>query len=143
MAKKKAQDTRSESTTPHEDHVPTTSPSERATLGIATAATGIALHPLLEEVQSFLTRRDELARQLADEIEATEKKLDELRRTAAALFPDGPPAPPKVRKPKKQTRENSGERSSKPAMNEEPLLETSSEAAPVASETNAADNPQE
>src|SRR5688572_15272591 len=43
-------------------------------------------NPLLAEVQSFLNRRDELARKLADEIAATEAKLEELRRTAAAFF---------------------------------------------------------
>jgi hypothetical protein len=48
------------------------------------------LGPLAEEVQSFLDRRGELARKLAAEIEATERKLAELRRTAAALFPEGP-----------------------------------------------------
>lgn len=44
---------------------------------------------LAGEVQSFLSRRVELARKLAQEIEATEKKLAELKRTAALLFPAG------------------------------------------------------
>lgn len=62
------------------------------------------LGPLAEEVRSFMDRRDELARKLAEEIEATEKKLAELRRTAAALFPESSeeeePERPE-RKPKK------------------------------------------
>ncbi len=44
-------------------------------------------HPLMEEVQSFLNLRDELARKLAIEIEALEAKLAELKKTAASLFP--------------------------------------------------------
>ena len=44
--------------------------------------------PLLAEVQSFLSKRDELARKLAEEIAATEAKLAELKRTAASLFPE-------------------------------------------------------
>src|SRR4051812_6282147 len=40
------------------------------------------------EVQSFLSKRDELADKLAREIEATEKKLAELKRSAALLFPE-------------------------------------------------------
>src|SRR5580693_6518287 len=42
---------------------------------------------LAAEVESFLSRRSELARKLTQEIEATEKKLAELKRTAALLFP--------------------------------------------------------
>lgn|GEM_PF-4402476 len=45
-------------------------------------------HPLMAEVESFLSKRDELARKLALEIEATEKKLAELKKTAASLFPE-------------------------------------------------------
>jgi len=44
--------------------------------------------PLLAEVQSFIQRREELARKLAEEIRATEARLAELKRTAAALFPE-------------------------------------------------------
>jgi hypothetical protein len=43
--------------------------------------------PLMDEIQTFMTLRDELARKLAAEIEATEQKLAELRETAASLFP--------------------------------------------------------
>ena len=41
------------------------------------------------EVQSFVTRRNEMARKLNKEIEAAERKLAELRRTKARLFPEG------------------------------------------------------
>ena len=44
-------------------------------------------HPLMEEVQSFLTLRNALAKKLAVEIEAMEEKLAELKKTAASLFP--------------------------------------------------------
>ncbi len=47
------------------------------------------LGALAGEVQSFLDKRIELARKLSQEIDATEKKLAELKRTAAALFPEG------------------------------------------------------
>ncbi len=46
-------------------------------------AEGISL-----EVQSFLSRRDDLAEKLAREIETTELKLAELKRSAALLFPE-------------------------------------------------------
>lgn len=60
-------------------------------------------HPLMEEVQSFLNLRDELARKLAAEIEMMEEKLAELKRTAASLFPSGDAdsaADRKAKKPK-------------------------------------------
>lgn len=43
---------------------------------------------LMAEVECFLSKRDELARKIADEIEATERKLAELKKTAASLFPE-------------------------------------------------------
>lgn len=43
--------------------------------------------PLMEEIQTFMAMRDELAQKLAVEIEATERRLEELRKTAASLFP--------------------------------------------------------
>ena len=52
-----------------------------------TVETTESVNPLMEEVQSFLNLRDELARKLALEIEATEQKLAELKSTAASLFP--------------------------------------------------------
>lgn len=77
--------------------------------------------PLLAEVQSFLSRRDELARKLADEIAATEAKLEELRRTAAAFFPENAKAagPTKDKKPKK-------------LVKAKPLPSKANQAAPVA-----------
>ncbi len=53
-------------------------------VGEATASSD----PLLEEVQQFLSRRAELASRLTQEIEATEKKLVDLKRTVAMLFPE-------------------------------------------------------
>ena len=47
-----------------------------------------ALAGISEEVQSFLSRRDDLAEKLAREIEATELKLAELKRSAALLYPE-------------------------------------------------------
>lgn len=43
---------------------------------------------LTGEVQTFLSKRDELAQKLAREIEITEKKLAELKHSAAMLFPE-------------------------------------------------------
>jgi hypothetical protein len=57
--------------------------------------------PLLAEVQSFIQRRSELAKKLTDEIAATEAKLAELKRTAAALFPENNRAAPAASKDKK------------------------------------------
>lgn len=59
--------------------------------------------PLMAEVESFLSKRDELARKIAAEIEALEQKLAELKETAASLFPEtagGGPSNPKSKKPK-------------------------------------------
>lgn len=59
--------------------------------------------PLMAEVESFISRRDELARKIADEIEALEQKLADLKETAASLFPDnvgGGQVAPKPKKPK-------------------------------------------
>jgi hypothetical protein len=65
-------------------------------------ATDKPVDELEREVADFLARREELARRLADEIAATERRLADLRRTAALLFPEpGPPAPTKERKVKK------------------------------------------
>lgn len=57
--------------------------------------------PLIAEVQSFLSKRDELAKKLSEEIAATEAKLIELKKTAAALFPERAAAAPSVSKDKK------------------------------------------
>ncbi len=57
--------------------------------------------PLLEEVQQFLVKRAELASKLSQEIEATEKKLVELKKTVTLLFPETESTVPKDRKLKK------------------------------------------
>ena len=58
--------------------------------------------PLMAEVETFLSKREELARRFAEEIEATEERLAELKRTAASLFGenDGKTANEKPKKPK-------------------------------------------
>lgn len=56
---------------------------------------------LISEVQSFLERREELSRKLAEEILATEKRLADLRRTAGLLQVEGTADPARDRKPKK------------------------------------------
>ena len=65
---------------------------------------------MLDEVQSFLAQREELAKKLAEEIAATEQKLADLKKTAAQLFPETASAPKdkkskKVSKPKPPPRE--------------------------------------
>lgn len=67
---------------------------------------------LMDEIQSFMNLREELSRKLAAEIEALELKLEELKQTAASLFPQGSdfaeekkvkkakPKPPKEEKPR-------------------------------------------
>ena len=62
---------------------------------------GEHVHPLMAEVESFLSRRDELARKLAEEIVSTEKKLAELKKIAASLFPERASNEPVDRKSKK------------------------------------------
>jgi hypothetical protein len=55
----------------------------------------------MEDIQSFLAKRAELAKKLADEIEATERKLAELKNTQARLFPEMHGSGRKDPKPKK------------------------------------------
>jgi hypothetical protein len=54
-----------------------------------------------KEVEAFLAQREQLAQRLAHEIAATEQRLEELKRTAALLFPEAPSPPAKERKAKK------------------------------------------
>jgi hypothetical protein len=64
---------------------------------------------LMEEIQTFMSMRDELAQKLAAEIEETERKLEELRNTAASLFPQAAKSAveKKAKKPKaKPTKED-------------------------------------
>ncbi len=58
--------------------------------------------PLMTEVETFLSKRDELARRFAEEIAATELKLAELKRTAASLFPESVSSAQSSQKTKKQ-----------------------------------------
>ncbi len=89
------------------DQTPTPSASpEVQTLPEAPAVPGEEVEqvdPLMAEVESFLSKRDELARKIAAEIETLEQKLAELKETAASLFPEtagGASASPKPKKPK-------------------------------------------
>ncbi|MDB5342321.1 MAG: hypothetical protein JWP89_698 [Schlesneria sp.] len=90
------------------DQTPTPSVSSEVTLPDAPAVPDDEveqLDPLMAEVESFLSKRDELARKIAAEIETLEQKLSELKETAASLFPEtaggGPSSPkPKKTKPK-------------------------------------------
>ncbi len=79
----------------------------------ASPSTNEPAHPLMAEVESFLSRRDELAKKLAEEIEATEKKLAELRKIAESLFPENAAQGPVDRKAKKHKAKTS-HRESKP-----------------------------
>jgi hypothetical protein len=70
---------------------------------------------VLEEVQAFLAQRAELARKLTEEIEATEKKLAELRQTAALLMPQSASRIGKEKKAKKPSKPKAGMRQEEPA----------------------------
>jgi hypothetical protein len=89
---------------PEASPLPTATASDLAETPAAPASVAPAEapdDPLLSEVQSFLSKRAELAQKLADEIAATEKKLAELKETAALLFPEHHGNGQKERKPKK------------------------------------------
>lgn len=68
---------------------------------VSITSTPVEANALMEEVQTFLAKRAELAKKLAAEIEATEKKLADLKMTAASLFPANSTASPKDKKPLK------------------------------------------
>ncbi len=57
--------------------------------------------PLMADVKTFLSKRDELARKFAEEIDALEQRLAELKETAASLFPENLNSGQSDRKPKK------------------------------------------
>jgi hypothetical protein len=67
---------------------PKTAEQPAATAPESTLVSAEPATPLIAEVHSFLSKRDELAKKLSEEIAATEAKLIELRKTAAALFPE-------------------------------------------------------
>lgn len=75
---------------------------------------------LLEEVQSFLAQREELAKKLAEEIAATEQKLADLKKTAAQLFPETVAAAPKDKKAKKVSKPKPVAREPEPASEPPP-----------------------
>jgi hypothetical protein len=83
-------------------------------------------HPLMAEVETFLSKRDELARKLAEEIEATEKKLAELRKIAASLFPENVSSGPTDKKAKKLKTKTSN-REAKPESSNSSESPTSSD----------------
>lgn len=80
MAKKRQHDDSEEALTPptHEMPIPQEAEHQPPTE---------SNNPLMEEIQTFMSMRDELAQKLAAEIEATELRLEELKSTAASLFP--------------------------------------------------------
>lgn len=55
----------------------------------------------MDEVQAFLEMRTELAKKVGEEIEATEKKLADLNKTAAMLVAEAGSSVPKEKKPRK------------------------------------------
>lgn len=80
------------------------SPSEAtaSTLSPVQDSVSVERPRIMDRVQAFLALRTELAANLAAEIEATEKKLADLRKTAAMLFPENAAVPvTKDKKPKK------------------------------------------
>ncbi len=81
-------------------------------------------HPLMEEIQTFLHLRDELARKLAIEIEATEQKLAELKKTAASLFPQSGGEVAEEKKAKKPKPKTPKEEKSSSAASHEKEPET-------------------
>lgn len=78
------------------------------------------LDPLMDEVQTFINLRDELARKLAAEIDAMEQKLADLKKTAASLFPSGSNDVPEEKKAKKPKPKPPKEEKASPASEPEP-----------------------
>lgn len=70
---------------------------------------------LVVEVQTFLSKRSELAERIAREIESTERRLEELRRTAALLAtPAAAAIPAKADKKSKKPTLKKAEKKPKP-----------------------------
>lgn len=84
MAKKRPQE--QHDSNPAEIHEEPTGDQELAAESESGASEN-ATASLMDEIQSFMTLREELSQKLASEIEATELKLAELKETAASLFP--------------------------------------------------------
>ncbi len=103
MAKKRQHDDPEETLTSVTQEMPTPTPTEPPLTDSTT--------PLMDEIQTFIAMRDELAEKLAAEIEATERRLEELKSTAASLFPQNVKAvdDKKAKKPKpKVVKEDKG-----------------------------------
>lgn len=81
MAKKRQHDDSEETLTPPAEEIPTPTATEQETKTDSN-------NPLMDEIQTFMSMRDELAQKLAAEIELTERRLEELKSTAASLFPE-------------------------------------------------------
>ena len=131
----------------HKRTAPVTSPAEQTQAADDSSATASALSAainesvvatastpescaLLDEVQSFLAAREELAKKLASEIAATEKKLAELKQTAAMLFPAAPAvSSPKEKKAKKAKVKAAAQPEPSEAATSTPVESTPSEAA--------------
>lgn len=91
-----------------------TSPAAAPLTSAAPTSAAPASFPLRDEITAFLAKREELAQKVADEIAATEKKLAELKQTAALLLAESKEPPVKDRKPKK-LKVKSPSREEKPA----------------------------
>lgn len=92
MGKRRTMDDVPSNSPPPEEQPTAGTPAEAADrplgpAGVAGPAGGIA-GPLGDAMQDFLSRREELARRLQEEIAATELRLAELRRAVAQLFPE-------------------------------------------------------
>lgn len=89
---------------------------------------------LLTEVQTFLNKRSELADRLAREITATERRLEELRRTAALLSPDAiaavESAKPEKKGKKPSLKKADKKPSRKPADESSPTEQAGDDASP-------------
>lgn len=85
--------------------------------------------PLHEEIAAFLARREELYRKVAEEIASTEKRLAELKHTAALLLAERSESSAKDRKPKKPKVKLAGPAAvRKEAARSEPAAEPPAEA---------------
>jgi hypothetical protein len=99
---------------------------------------------LADEVRAFIDRRDELASKLAQEIELTEKKLVELKRTAALLFPENAAnghgeKERQERKPKKVNLGKNARSQAEPTANESRTSNQTLHAEPAGSEGSQSD----
>lgn len=108
MAKKKSGEKTAENREVEAGALPSDAPEATAEETLVEAATpGYVAEEaafLAAEVQAFLSKRTELADRLTREIEATERRLAELRSSLALLSPPLPAAPVEPTKPEKKTK---------------------------------------